>query len=144
MKTKLIAVGLMAILILPLAACSSTPKETPKEITIVGGGSSGEAGATMAVGDSLTLILESNPSTGYQWSEQAAIIGTSSIGAEVEQTEHKYVAPDSKDNMLVGASGQEQWTFKAVNKGTATIFLSYGRSWESKAEKTFKLTVTVK
>jgi len=144
MKTNLIAIGLitvfmMTFLILSLAACSSAPKE----ITIMGG-SFDKAVATMAVGDSLTLILESNPSTGYQWNEQAAIIGASSIGAEVEQTEHKYVAPDSKDNMLVGASGQEQWTFKALNKGMATVYLDYSRPWESKAEKTFTLTVTVK
>jgi len=54
------------------------------------------------------------------------------------------VSPENKG--LVGAPGEEVWTFKALKKGTSTIALEYSRPWEGgeKGEWTLNLTVIVK
>jgi inhibitor of cysteine peptidase len=93
-----------------------------------------------AVGDSFTVTLCSNATTGFQWSESAQI----SDPTVVQQMDHKFVSP--KADGLVGAPGKEVWTFKALKKGTSTISLEYGRPWEGgeKGEWTFNLTVVVK
>ncbi len=95
---------------------------------------------TTAVGDSFTVTLCSNATTGFQWSESAQI----SDQTVVQQTGHELVAPDAKG--LVGAPGKEVWTFKALKKGTSKISLEYSRPWEGgeKGEWTFNLTVVVK
>lgn len=87
----------------------------------------------------LMVSLASNASTGYRWTENAAI----SDSRILSQTEHKTVEPASS---MAGAAGKETWTFKPLKKGTVTIILSYGQPWEggAKDEWTFALTVTVK
>ena len=93
-----------------------------------------------AVGDSFTVTLCSNATTGFQWSESAQI----SDPTVIQQTDHKFVSPEAEG--LVGAPGKEVWTFKALKKGTSTVSLEYSRPWEGgeKGEWTFNLTVVVK
>lgn len=94
---------------------------------------------TLAAGDVLTLTLDSNTgSTGFSWTN--ASIGNSSI---VKENSRDYQPPDSN---LIGASGQDIWTFKALEKGTSTISMNYTRPWETGAEPaaTFNVTVIVK
>jgi inhibitor of cysteine peptidase len=96
-----------------------------------------------AVGDSFTVKLCSNPTTGFQWSESAQI----SDPTVVQQMKHESLPPETEATEgLVGAPGNEAWTFKALKKGTSTISLEYGRPWEGgeKGEWTFNLTVVVK
>jgi inhibitor of cysteine peptidase len=95
---------------------------------------------TSAVGDSFTVTLCSNATTGFQWSESAQI----SDPTVIQQMDHKILSPDNEG--LVGAPGKEVWTFKALKKGTSTISLEYSRPWEGgeKGEWTFNLTVVVK
>ena len=90
-------------------------------------------------GDLFTVALCSNPTTGFQWSETAQI-GDAAIA---EQTGHRFIPPGEQ---LIGAAGQEIWTFQALQPGTTTIAMEYSRPWEGgeKAEWTFGLTVTVK
>ncbi|MDY6892887.1 MAG: protease inhibitor I42 family protein, partial [Chloroflexota bacterium] len=54
----------------------------------------------------------------------------------------EYSAPETT---LVGAGGQEVWTFEAVGAGETTISLEYVRPWEEgvPAVDTFQLTVVV-
>ena len=93
-----------------------------------------------AVGDSFTVKLCSNPTTGFQWSESAQI----SDPTVVQQMDHESLPPETEG--LVGAPGKEVWTFKALKKGTSTISVEYGRPWEGgeQGEWTFNLTVVVK
>jgi inhibitor of cysteine peptidase len=95
---------------------------------------------TTAVGDSFTVTLCSNPTTGFEWSESAQI----SDQTVVQQVHHKFVP--SATTGIAGAPGKEVWTFKALKKGTSTISLEYSRPWEGgeKGEWTFNLTVAVK
>jgi|GEM_PF-925401 len=76
-------------------------------------------------GEEVKLELETNPSTGYDWSyimkpDEDVLI----------ETNYEYVA-DSTDEMVVGGGGKGVWTFKAVNSGTVVIEMGYSRPWES-------------
>ena len=98
----------------------------------------------VAVGDSFTVTLCSNASTGLRWTESAEI-GDQTV---VEQVDHKYVAlsEEGKKPPPPGTPGEEVWTFNALKQGKSTISMEYGQPWESgeKAAWTFVLTVAVK
>jgi inhibitor of cysteine peptidase len=88
------------------------------------------------------ITLVSNPTTGFQWKESAAI----SNPAIVTQASHEFIPPQTGEKPLAGAAGKEVWNFKALKAGSASISFSYGRSWEG-GEKdlwTLILNVTVK
>jgi inhibitor of cysteine peptidase len=91
-------------------------------------------------GGVLTVSLGSNPSTGFSWTEDA-LIGNPAV---VQQTASEYVAPETQG--LAGASGNQVWTFEALQKGTTSLTMEYGRPWEGgeKGVWIFELTVTVK
>lgn len=129
MKVKAITMVTAMTIVIFLLACSSGPKQTAVEV---------------GAGDTLTVTLCSNPSTGFSWPESAQI----SDQTIVQQTDHKYVAPETEAGAtpVVGAPGTEVWTFKALKKGTSTIYVEYSRPWEGgeKGEWTFRLTVVVK
>jgi len=95
-------------------------------------------------GDEFKVILCSNPSTGFQWSESATIGDTSVI----EQTDYRFVSPKAKGKKPAapGTPGQGMWTFEALTEGTTTISMEYSQPWEGgeKGEWTFNLTVVVK
>ena len=93
---------------------------------------------TLAVGDTLTVTLASNPSTGFRWTAETQI-GDASV---VQQTSHVSVGPTSP---MVGAPGAETWTFRALNAGTTTISTEYSQPWPGgvKADWTFKANVAV-
>lgn len=92
----------------------------------------------LAPGDSLVVTLDSNPSTGYAWS-----ISGISDEAVIDEVSNEFMGADTG---MVGAGGQEVWTFEAGDKGTATIEMQYSRSWETgvEPEATFNVTVIVK
>lgn len=93
---------------------------------------------TLAVGDTLSVTLASNPSTGYSWTAETQI-GDASV---VQQTSHVSVGPTST---MMGAPSAETWTFRALNAGTTTITTDYSQPWPGgvKAEWTFKANVAV-
>jgi inhibitor of cysteine peptidase len=90
-------------------------------------------------GNTLVVTLFSNGTTGFSWGENAVITDTGII----QQLEHQYIEAETS---ALGAPGAEQWTLKAVNTGTTTLHMEYGRPWEGgeKGLWTFDLTVTVK
>ncbi|MFC2003214.1 protease inhibitor I42 family protein [Chloroflexota bacterium] len=96
----------------------------------------------VAVDGSLKVTLCSNPTTGFQWSENAQINDQNVL----EQVDHKLVIPQSQPPPPPETPGQEVWTFKALKAGKSTISMEYSRPWEGgkKGEWTFVLTVTVK
>jgi predicted secreted protein len=71
---------------------------------------------------SFTIILDSNPTTGYQWQ-----IAKQMDTGLVELIDSWYIAPETD---LVGAPGHEEWRFKAVKEGKAIISFEYVRPWE--------------
>jgi predicted secreted protein len=94
-------------------------------------------------GDVFTVALDSNATTGFNWTEQAIIAD----GNILKQTAHEYIAPRVNDDKPVaGMAGIEEWTFTASQVGTTTAAMSYSRPWEGgeKDARTFELTVIVK
>ncbi|MEI7827742.1 MAG: protease inhibitor I42 family protein [Euryarchaeota archaeon] len=92
----------------------------------------------LAPGDSLIVTLDSNPSTGFAWS----ISGITDEDV-IDDVSNEFVGADTG---MVGAGGQEVWTFDAGDKGTSTVEMQYSRSWETGVEPagTFNVTVVVK
>ena len=91
------------------------------------------------LGEELTVTLGSNPTTGFQWSEDAEISDESVI----KQVSHKFVGPETD---VPGTPGKEVWTFEALKKGTVTTVLEYSRSWieEDADHWTVTITTTIK
>ena len=90
-----------------------------------------------SVGQTFSIELTSNPSTGYSWQ-----IGKPLNAAVLQLVGNIY---DEAQAKMMGAGGKEIWTFKAVGTGTATIEMNYGRPWEKNtpAAKTSSFQVTV-
>ena len=145
MKKVLVLVCALLIVSLGLLACSE-PEQGKTEITWevncedFATDGSAELIASANVGDTIKVILCSNPTTGFKWPDIAQIHNQDIL----EQIDHEFV--DSEQTGVVGASGKEVWTFKALKKGTTTIKMEYRRPWESteEAEWTFTATITIK
>jgi len=134
----------MVVISLCLFACSPTPKQVSVDVSCDDFMKQQHISqeAEVAVDGSLTVTLCSNPTTGFQWVESAQI----SDQTVLQQTDHKWVVPESEPPPPPGTPSQQVWTFKALKKGTSTISMEYSRPWEGgeKGEWTFVLTVTVK
>lgn len=89
------------------------------------------------VNDKIRTKLCANPSTGFTW-----VANIDDENGVIKLEKQEYVAPDSD---LVGASGTDVWTFKAMKEGTALITMEYSQDWEGgiKAERTYVLDITV-
>lgn len=74
-------------------------------------------------GSSFTIVLDSNPTTGYQWQFTQAV-----DEKVITLTKTEYVKADPS---VIGSGGQEKWTFKAEEIGETTISLQYVRPWET-------------
>jgi predicted secreted protein len=77
---------------------------------------------SVRVGQTFTLKLRSNPTTGYMWkvAEPFSEGIIRFIGREYQ----------AKKTDRVGAGGMEIWTFRAVGMGETLIGLKYVRPWE--------------
>jgi inhibitor of cysteine peptidase len=142
-KAKLILVCAVGVLSFFLFACAPAAKQASVEVSCDDFSQPHiSKQVEVATGGTVTVTLCSNPTTGFIWSETAQI----SDQGVLQQTDHKLVTPESETPPLVGAPGQEVWTFKALKKGTSTVSMEYSRPWEGgeKGVWTFNLTVTVK
>lgn len=77
------------------------------------------------VGQTFTLRLRSNPTTGHLW-KMADPPG----GGIVEFISREY---EAEKTGRVGSGGTEVWIFRAVGAGEARIALKYIRPWEKDA-----------
>ena len=93
-------------------------------------------------GDTLVVVLCSNPTTGFQWSEDAQIRDATVLKQEV----HEFSGPESNPPPPPGTPGLESWRFQTLKPGTSNIDVEYSRPWEGgeKGECKFTLRVTVK
>jgi inhibitor of cysteine peptidase len=81
---------------------------------------------TVKAGKEFSLVLDSNRTTGYGWSLDGSV-----DKSVVKLMGSDYRQPSTK---LVGAGGSERFTFRAVGKGKAVVFLRYARPWEKGVE----------
>jgi predicted secreted protein len=98
----------------------------------------------LQVGQSATITLEGNPTTGYEWSvasfDNPGVLKSGFGGIYISHAD----ASDSEPPR-VGVGGTYSWTYQAVQAGKATVSLAYARSWETDtpAAKTFDVTFIV-
>lgn len=89
------------------------------------------------VGDTFTIPLEANHTTGYSWR-----LAQSPDSAILKQLGEKYEEDNSGS---VGAGGVETWTFQAMSKGSTTLVFEYVRPFEKGVPPTktsrFKITI---
>lgn len=91
---------------------------------------------SLSNGQTLTLSLPSNPSTGYRWElREAASHVLKSLGPEV------YSNPHSDE--LVGTEGLSTWRFQAIAQGEGHLSLSYQRPWEGEPAGSFECLLQV-
>ncbi|MFC1847763.1 protease inhibitor I42 family protein [Chloroflexota bacterium] len=131
------ALGLLIIAsVIGVTAASAGPGDT----TTVDTSDSGSQ-IELAVGDTLRVELESNPTTGFMW-----VLAENSDGSVLQGEGHEYVMDEAGEPPQPGTGGKEFWTFTAVATGETTISMEYSRPWEGgeKAVRTFDLTVVVK
>ena len=148
MKLKLIMVGLILVVALSLLACAAPAQPAGSwvwaETYCDEFQNNKHINETIEVnaGDTLVLVLCSNPTTGFQWTEEAKISDTGVL----KQIKHEFAGPESEPPPPPGTPGLESWTFETLKKGTSTIYVEYSRPWEGgeKGEWTFNLTVAVK
>jgi predicted secreted protein len=121
-----VVIGALAAIGLAMApACADDPDPEPAVFT--------EPGTVFEVdvGDEVTIVLESNVTTGYAWA-----LETPPLVDVVRFVDDVYVEPDPDlaDPDLVGAGGHQELTFEAVGEGTAELSLWYVRSFDDPKE----------
>jgi inhibitor of cysteine peptidase len=89
-----------------------------------------------AIGDILSLALESNPTTGFDWALDT--IGEGLLAVR----ENKFEAGESA---AIGAGGKRVFRFETMTPGRGQIKLKYMRSWEGDGSirDRFSLTIEV-
>ena len=117
---------LMAVAVL-VSACAPSPAvaQLPKP----------NAPLQVATGEQLTISLDANPTTGFEWR-----LATPLNEKVVALVGHAYQPPD---NSRIGAGGTDVWTFKAVGSGSTTIILEYRRPWEKDTPATERKTYPI-
>ena len=118
-----------------LAACSTQPKPSvsveEKQL--------GRCPMQLHTGQTLTVTLPSNPTTGFRWEvRDGAANVLQSLGPEV------YSNPE--DSGLVGAGGLSTWRFTAREPGEGRLLLTYQQPWEQNVPpaQTFECEIRVK
>lgn len=86
------------------------------------------------VGDTYALLLDSNPTTGYQWQVEFD-------ESLLELVDQRY---EPGWGNVVGAGGKEVFVFRGLAVGIADVGFTYKRPWENKALKTEWNTINVK
>ncbi|MBE0480640.1 MAG: protease inhibitor I42 family protein [Dehalococcoidia bacterium] len=118
------------------AACSGVDASSPSMADIQVDASYSGQEVKLVPGKELSVTLVANPSTGYSWE----LAGNSDESVEFVDTKHQ-----PAQSGLIGAEGEDTWTFKALKKGESKIVLEYERPWEQGVEplQIFELTIVV-
>ncbi|MBQ9772673.1 MAG: protease inhibitor I42 family protein [Lentisphaeria bacterium] len=99
-----------------------------------------DSGSTLNLepGDTIRIVLESNPSTGYLWGQD----GTPD--SDVIRLFNSQFQKIGKTK-AVGTPGKQEFIYKAVGHGEAGIRLSLKRPWENnRPQATFQLRIVIK
>lgn len=130
----LVAVSVVVLALgLCLSACGSS-SEGPVRL------GEEDAGSTvrLQVGDTMEVILDGNPTTGFMWERPSEDEDT----AILQQMGEPAFEPDTD---LVGSGGKVTLVFEAVAPGQKELRLVYHRPFENDVspKKTFSVTVIV-
>lgn len=115
-----------------LAACSGSGSSS----VTLGDNDNGKT-VDVAANGTITVTLESNPTTGYKWD-----LPTPPDAQVVKFVSSKYNPPSEQ---IPGRGGTETWVFQAVGAGTAKVNLRYLRPFAPQDNpKDYSFTVNVK
>ncbi len=91
---------------------------------------------TVEPGQEFAVALESNPTSGFEWSQ---------VHDEdmLQLVDHAYVQEEPEEGM-VGVKGMEYFVFRALEPGNTEIGLTYSRPWEDEDAEQEKRTLQVK
>lgn len=130
MSRKLIIFGLILVAMIFLPACTA-------ERSIEVDGSNNGSSIEMAVGETLIIKLEGNPTTGYQWEMLPNDGGLVELQGEPEY---------KSDSNLVGSGGLYRFTLKAIKPGTTAVELKYYRSFEPEVApiQTYQINIVLR
>ena len=95
--------------------------------------SGGEQSISAKAGEIITITTETNPSTGYSWTEPVVSDGLKIVGTG---------SYSDAEPGLVGAGGFCYWNVTAEKAGTYTFTTEYKRPWETESISTIKVTIT--
>jgi inhibitor of cysteine peptidase len=97
---------------------------------------------TVKVGDTISVVLAGNPTTGYLW--ESAMAEEVSPLLTLNGGEATYT-PDNVGTNVVGSGGKYTFIFTAAAAGQVELKLKYWRSFEAQAEplQTFGVTITI-
>ncbi|MBQ7596124.1 MAG: protease inhibitor I42 family protein [Clostridia bacterium] len=103
-----------------------------------GKGDNNEMISYSADGKTVIVTLSENPSTGYGWEYIISDENT------VKLANSTYIPADSGfgHEALAGAPGTRIFEFSALKAGTATLTLTYERSWENDPVRTIVIELT--
>ena len=91
---------------------------------------------TVTAGEQFTISLESNPTTGYNWSVRIPEGGEKIMIISSEYAKSK--------SGKIGEGGEQLWRFKTIGTGEVKLELSYIRPWKKKEpSKTLMFNVKV-
>jgi inhibitor of cysteine peptidase len=127
-KFLVFTVLIFLFLILTGAGCVLKPKEVfpPKQETPSNEEAPVESGVLKIetkVGETFSVVLDANPTTGYDWQ------------GDFDEAFLKLAKKDFKaESELLGAGGKETFEFQALNLGKTQMTFSYLRSWEKGVE----------
>ena len=111
-------------------------RQAPKQVQITEDGNACGSAVGLNAGDTLDVILNGDPSTGYSWT-----VGFYTPSVIKPTGEPEYL-PDSQ---LLGAVGTYTFQFLAIGEGQSVLRLIYSRQWEEDTPeiKTCEITVQV-
>lgn len=75
------------------------------------------------VGRTVSIVLDENPTTGYEWSYAANPEGI------LKEVSGEYTQNAGTENMM-GAGGKHSWTFESVAEGGTVLHFTYARPFE--------------
>ena len=97
--------------------------------------SGGAQSISAKAGEIITITTETNPSTGYSWTEPVVSEGLTIVGTG---------SYSDAEPGLVGAGGFCYWNVTAEKAGTYTFTTEYKRPWETESISTIKVTLIFK
>lgn len=121
---KLQAVGMALVLALGLGGCSSLSSTVDGKNHIFTGKQSCPALLEMDRGQTLEVILDENPTTGYVWRL------TKSPKLFKAEELYKSDQPKQSDPPIVGVGGQKTYRFTAQQAGEEVLHIQHARPWE--------------
>ena len=119
----------------PAADAKAAAPAVAKEVRL----NDGDNGKTVkvAVGGTVTLTLEANPTTGFSWT------GVDKADKDILKLERNDYKEKDHPAGMVGVGGRDTIVYRALKKGKAKIDLTYMQPWEPDSEFITKYSVTV-